>query len=76
MPFDTQVVDAPSFFDRLSQLTRVKDQPEAEGVEVDQANNKVLSELMVEQVEFADVILVNKCDVLEAQGEAGAKELA
>ena len=30
---------------------------------------------MVDQVEFADVILINKCDVLKARGEAGEVEL-
>ena len=55
------VVDACNFFDRMSELERVKDQPDAEGNEAEQ---RTLADLMVDQVEFANVILVNKCDVL------------
>lgn len=75
------VVDAPSFFDRLSQLQRVREQPEAAaliaaGTEINDESNRVLAELMIDQVEFADVILMNKVDMLLKQGESGAKELA
>ncbi len=37
--------------------------------------NRQISELMIEQVEFANVVLLNKSDVLEEGGDAGKKEL-
>lgn len=55
------VVDACNFFDRMSELEKVKDQPDAEGNE-DEA--RTLADLMVDQVEFSNVILLNKCDIL------------
>ncbi len=84
------VVDAPCFFDRMSELTRVRDQPEAKDLGIaaaagnageigervsDELNQKILSEVQVDQVETADVILINKVDVLLKQGAAGEKEL-
>ena len=46
-------------------------QPDAEGNEDEE---RTLADLMVEQVEFADVIMLNKVDMLE-EGAAGLKQL-
>ena len=71
------VVDAFSFFDRLAELGRVKDQVDAEGTEDE---DRTLSDLMVEQVEFANVVLLNKTDLLLQRGGdgdgTGERELA
>merc|ERR1719316_2004008 len=68
------VVDAFTFFDRLSELARVKDQQDADGTEDE---NRTLADLMVQQVEFANVLLLNKTDLLLDSGPsgAGAREL-
>lgn len=66
------VVDAYAFFDKLNELARVRDQPDADGTEEE---DRTLSDLMVEQVEFANVVMVNKKDLLLAKGETGKREL-
>ena len=66
------VVDAYAFFDKLNELARVRDQPDADGTEEE---DRTLSDLMVEQVEFANVVLINKKDMLLAKGEVGKREL-
>ena len=58
------VVDCVTFFERLATLELVKDQPDADGTEDEE---RTLSDLMVDQVEFADVILVNKTDKATAE---------
>jgi len=55
------VVDACNFFDSLTEIQRVKDQPDANG---DEEEERTLADLMVDQVEFSNVILLNKCDVM------------
>lgn len=66
------VVDAFAFFDKIRDLERVRDQPDAEGTEEE---DRTISDLMVEQVEFADVVLINKTDLMLSQGPKGQKEL-
>ena len=66
------VVDAFAFFDKMHDLDRVRDQPDAEGTEEE---DRTISDLMVEQVEFADVVLINKTDLLLSRGQAGVSEL-
>jgi len=60
------VVDACNFFQRLTELEKVKDQPDAEGNEDEE---RTLADLMVDQVEFANVILLSKCDVMEKENK-------
>ncbi len=55
------VVDACSFFDSLTEIQKVKDQPDANG---DEDEERTLADLMVDQVEFSNVILLNKCDIM------------
>ena len=60
------VVDACNFFERLAELERVKDQPDAEGNE---AEERTLADLMVDQVEFSNVILLNKSDAMISENK-------
>jgi G3E family GTPase len=53
------VVDTVHFFDYFDSTQTVQDKGEAVGPE----DMRTLSALLVEQVEFANVILLNKCDV-------------
>lgn len=56
------VVDAMHFFDYVDTEKNVQDTGEA----VSPDDLRALSQLLVEQVEFADVILLNKCDLVDA----------
>jgi len=60
------VVDCHNFFSKLSDIAAVKDQPDAEG---DEDESRTIADLMVDQVEFANVILLNKTDLLEDHPE-------
>ena len=66
------VVDAYGFFDKLNELAKVRDQPDADGTE---EADRTISDLMVEQVEFANVVMINKKDLLLAKGKSGEREL-
>eukprot|EP00873_Tetraselmis_striata_P018137 jgi/Tetstr1/438401/TSEL_026967.t1 len=56
----TTVVDAPRF---VSDVMEAKDLVEV-GMEEHEEDNRVVSDILVEQVEFADLLLVNKTDCI------------
>jgi len=60
------VVDACSFFGHLTEIQRIKDQPDANG---DEEEDRTLCDLLVDQVEFANVILLNKCTTMLEQNK-------
>ncbi len=55
------VVDVAHFFDHVDSIKSVQDTGEATGPE----DLRTLSQLLVEQIEFSDVILLNKCDLAD-----------
>jgi G3E family GTPase len=64
------VVDAPDLHRHLRARERVVASKEREGcpISTDEENNKTLADLMCEQIEFADVVILNKIDLLPAAG--------
>lgn len=52
------VVDAVHFFDNLESMESLKDRGESLGEE----DERTIVDLLVDQIEFANVILLNKCD--------------
>jgi len=70
------VVDAVNFPEYLSSLKRFKDLFQ-DGLEDEEDNEgqKSISQLMVEQVEFANVIIVNKVDLVSEQQLETAQKL-
>lgn len=58
------VVDSSMFFKHLHSAKRLRDSELGDGVETDETE-ELTSQLLVNQVEFADVILLNKTDLLE-----------
>jgi len=59
----TTVVDAPRF---VTDVMEAKDLAEV-GLEADREDNRVVSDILVEQVEFADMLLVNKTDCVSEE---------
>jgi G3E family GTPase len=55
------VVDVVHFFDHVDSTKSVQDTGEQVGPE----DLRTLSQLLIEQIEFSDVILLNKCDVAD-----------
>ena len=53
----------PSFRADFASADRLRDRGQA----VDQDDDRTLIDLMVEQIEFADVILLNKVDLVDAE---------
>ncbi|MEM1128111.1 MAG: zinc metallochaperone GTPase ZigA [Bacteroidota bacterium] len=56
------VVDASSFLDHMASIERLKDR----GLEVGEGDVRSIAELLIDQVEFADVIVLNKVDTVSA----------
>ncbi|CAE7941387.1 unnamed protein product, partial [Symbiodinium sp. KB8] len=56
------VVDAGSFSDNLNSVATLKE----EGMEVGPEDSRGLVDLLIQQVEFANVIIVNKVDTVDA----------
>ncbi len=54
------VVDSASFFDNLASIEAVIDRDPS----IDQKDNRSISHLLLDQVEFADVIILNKADLM------------
>ncbi len=54
------VVDASGFFDQLRSIESLKDR----GIEVGEDDTRTIAELLIDQVEFADVILLNKVETV------------
>jgi G3E family GTPase len=56
------VVDSFSFFDNLASIEAVIDRDPS----IDEKDNRSISHLLLDQVEFADVIILNKADLMTA----------
>ncbi len=54
------VVDASSFLEYMASIERLKDR----GMEVGESDVRSIAELLIDQVEFADVIVLNKIDAV------------
>ncbi|NGM68355.1 GTP-binding protein [Natronolimnobius sp. AArcel1] len=65
-PYDLEavvtVIDARRFYDRFADSS-VDDPPEIEGD--DDTGTRPLADLVLEQVEFCDLLVVNKCDLVD-----------
>ena len=57
------VVDAVHFFDNLESLESLQDRGESLGEE----DERCIVDLLIDQIEFANVILVNKCDEVKPE---------
>lgn len=62
------VVDAASFIDNLHEVETLRERSAAQGGKehVDAEDDRGVAELLIDQVEFADVIIMNKTDLLSA----------
>ncbi|MEM8487097.1 MAG: GTP-binding protein [Bacteroidota bacterium] len=57
------VVDASGFFEELRSIERLKDR----GLEIGEEDERTIAELLIDQVEFADVILLNKIETVTTE---------
>ena len=57
------VVDATNFLTDFQSVEELRDR----GIEVDDADNRDIARVLVEQIEFANVILLNKTDLVSAE---------
>lgn len=69
------VVDAREFPTMMDSLQSFREKFESEAEEGDEEGEKHISQLLVEQVEFANVIVLNKCDTVDEEQKAHAKSL-
>jgi G3E family GTPase len=60
------VVDGPAFFDELGEAASLNER----GLGLGEEDARTIADLLVEQVEFADVILINKIDRMDADDVA------
>lgn len=58
------VVDAAGFLEQWRSGKSLRDV----GVAADESDPRTITELLVSQVEFADVLVLNKCDLVDEQG--------
>jgi G3E family GTPase len=63
------VVDGPAFFDEFGSQDMLLDR----GMALGEEDERTIADLLVDQVEFADVILLNKTDLMDAD-DVGALE--
>jgi G3E family GTPase len=60
------VVDAPNFLRDYCSVERLKDRKQ----EVGEGDERTLVDLLTDQIEFANLIIVNKCDCVSVEGLA------
>jgi len=65
------VVDASGFFDQLQSIESLKDR----GLEVGEEDERTIAELLIDQVEFADVILLNKIETVTADEKDRVRQM-
>ena len=57
------VVDAKNFLDELEDADYLKDR----NLEIDEEDCRTISDLLIEQVEFANILLINKTDLINSE---------
>ena len=69
------VVDILQFPTMMNSLQHFKDQFAVEADDADEEKEKHISQLLLEQVEFANVILLNKCDLVDEKQKTSVQAL-
>lgn len=65
------VIDASNFMSNFESVENVKDR----AVDVAEEDERTIADLMTDQLEFADVVIINKADLVTAEGLAAVKEV-